>query len=87
MITITLSLGMYSVAHFGKLLFKRKCNKNGKMDTHDILIGLILLILVYMTITNSMATVAPSLVTTHCGENQTGLHNWLDTIETDLSTY
>ena len=45
------------------------------MHTHDILIGLILLTLVYMTIPNSMATVAPSFVTTHCGENKTGLHN------------
>ena len=45
------------------------------MDTHDIVIGLILLILVYMTIRNSMTTVAPSFVAMYCGENKTGLHN------------
>ena len=45
------------------------------MDTHDILIGLILLILACMTIKNSMTTVAPSFVAMYCGENKTGLHN------------
>ena len=57
------------------------------MDTHDILIGLILLILVYMTITNSMTTVAPSFATTHCGENKTGLHHWFkQAVQTCLLT-
>ena len=45
------------------------------MHTHDILIGLILLILACMTIKNSMTTMAPSFVAMYCGENKTGLHN------------
>ena len=35
MITITTSLGMYSVGHFGILLFERKGDKNRKMNTHE----------------------------------------------------
>ena len=57
------------------------------MDTHDIVIGLILLILVYMTIRNSMTTVAPSFVTSLCGETKTGLHNgFKQDIQTSLLT-